>query len=308
VGTNHSIKLLLGILMTKKIKTVGIYAFKEMKDVSDTIDQIFAWSHAHNNCFKIFLSEQIKPRQFSTSLYKSNTYLKKKCDLFLSLGGDGTFLSVARQTIGSGIPILGVNLGKIGFLADASGDNLENILQLIHSQEFSIKDRLMLHVKVFKGKIKIFEDIALNDIVFTGKMGLELIDLKVTTNGDYMTNYWVDGLLVSTPTGSTAYSLSAGGPIIFPSTKAILVTPINPQSLSIRPLLLPDDHKITVQSHNPEQKFVKMVSDGRQELQILPDYKIHITKHTANTSILRIKGLSYMEAIRTKLGWSGFHG
>ncbi len=292
----------------KRIRKIGILAYKEMEDVFETIERIIHWTRENPGIFDILISEDIKPQKFPKQFLKTNSYLRNHADLILSLGGDGTFLSAARLVIGTGVPILGVNLGRKGFLADASLTKLPEILDQIHKGEYSLRNRLMLKVVVYNGRKKIFEDIALNDIVFTGKMGQELIDLEVEVNEEYLTNYWVDGLLVSTPTGSTAYSLSAGGPILHPATDNVLLTPINPQSLSVRPLIFPAHHKLKIKSNNPAKKFVKMVSDGRQKIQILPAYSIQITKHNISTSILRLKGMTYFEAVRKKLGWSGYHG
>ena len=138
-------------------------------------------------------------------------------------------------------------------------------------------------------------------------MGRELIDLKVSSQGKYLTNYWGDGLLVSTPTGSTAYALSAGGPIIYPVAELVLLTPLNPKPLSIRPIILPAEHKISIQSENDWKTFVKMVIDGRHEFQIHPRYQVLVSKHKTSAHILRPKGSSFFISIRNKLGWSGSH-
>jgi NAD+ kinase len=134
-----------------------------------------------------------------------------------------------------------------------------------------------------------------------------MIQLKVSSNEEYITHYWVDGLLVSTPTGSTAYSLSAGGPILHPGAESILLTPMNPQSLSIRPIIFPSNHKITIHSCNTESEVVRLISDGKYRMKILPHHRIHITKDALSVKILRPKGHSFLSAIRNKLGWSGSH-
>jgi NAD+ kinase len=292
--------------MKKTIKTIGIVAYKELGEVDPAIEIILQWAEKHPS-IRLIAHENLKSTTSKHLLLCRDGYLKKKADLILSLGGDGTFLSAARLISGSNIPLLGVNLGRLGFLSDVGLDNLRNILDQILKGDYVINERMMLNVRVFHKRKLIFKDQALNDVAFTGKMGLELIDLKVEVRGKYLTNYWVDGLLVSSPTGSTAYSLSAGGPIIYPVFESILLTPINPKSLSIRPIILPADYPLAIKSENEKTKFVKMVIDGRNELQIRPWYHTVITRHSTSTHILRPKGSSFLKSIRDKLGWSGTH-
>ena len=234
--------------------------------------------------------------------------LRKKADMILSLGGDGTFLSAARLIGERNIPLLGVNLGRVGFLTEVDVGDITATLNAIAKGDYEQSSRMLLKIQVCQGDDVVFHDLVLNDVAFTGKTGLELIDLKVEVDGEYLTNYWVDGLLVSTPTGSTAYSLSAGGPVIVPPSKCILLTPLNPKSLSVRPIILPDDQVIRIRSNNAAGKFVKMVSDGRMDLHIKPSHRIHIMKNKKGIQIVRPKGASFLKAIRKKLGWSGSHG
>ncbi|MBF0430297.1 MAG: NAD(+)/NADH kinase [Fibrobacteria bacterium] len=288
------------------LRSLAIVAYKEIKYVSPAIDFITDWAAsrpnvqilAHPNLHKI-----VKPGLVKTS----ERQIRSRADIVLSLGGDGTFLSSARLMSGSTTPILGINMGRLGFLSDVALENLREALDLIDHGEYDISQRMMLTIKVMDGRKKVFEDHALNDVTIAGKQGMELIDLRVTVSGEHLTYYWGDGLLVSTPTGSTAYSLSAGGPIIYPTSELYLLTPLNPKSLAIRPIILPADHTIKVNSENPPGKLVKMVIDGRHEFKILPRYTIFINKHKTSVHILRLKGSSYHKSIHDKLGWSGRH-
>jgi NAD+ kinase len=226
-------------------------------------------------------------------------------DLLLSLGGDGTFLSVARLVRGAGTPILGVNLGRVGFLADVTLDDLPRILDEIMRREYSYRKRMLLQVEVYKGAKRLLEDISLNDVAFTGQMGHQMVDLRVSAQGRFLTDYWVDGLLVSTPTGSTAYALSAGGPIIHPSADSLLLTPMNPTSLSVRPLILPDYMQVSVRSNLGRDMEVNMFVDGRNQFKLKPEHTALIRKHKDGVRLVRPKGASYFESLRTKLGWTG---
>jgi NAD+ kinase len=164
---------------------------------------------------------------------------------------------------------------------------------------------MLLQVEVFKGGACLLEDISLNDVAFTGQMGHQMVDLRVTAQGRFLTDYWVDGLLVSTPTGSTAYALSAGGPIIHPSADSLLLTPMNPTSLSVRPLILPDYMLVSVRSNLGRDQEVNMFVDGRNQFRLKPEHTVLIRKHKEGVRLVRPKGSSYFESLRSKLGWTG---
>ena len=164
---------------------------------------------------------------------------------------------------------------------------------------------MLLEVQVFKGKIRLLEDIALNDVAFTGQMGHQMVDLRVTAQGRFLTDYWVDGLLVSTPTGSSAYALSAGGPIIHPSADSLLLTPMNPTSLSVRPLILPDYMTVSVRSNMGRGMEANMFVDGRNQFKLKPEHTVLIRKHHQGVRLVRPKGSSFFDSLRNKLGWTG---
>ncbi len=289
----------------EKIKNIGLVAYKEIKQVSPTIAAIAAWKVKHPD-IQFFAHNNLKPLlPIKGIAVRSEKTLRKSCHLILSLGGDGTFLSAARLMCDTHVPLLGINLGRLGFLADVTPTQLSGTLDQVVNGRYELTQRMMLKVCVYKGKKKILEDKALNDVFIAGQMGQALIDLKVETRNQYLTDYWADGLLISTPTGSTAYALSAGGPIIYPVEENICLTAINPKSLSIRPIILPVTHNLRITSKNHPRKRVKVVIDGRKECPIQPDDVITIKKHRTGALILRPKGASFLKAIREKLGWSG---
>jgi NAD+ kinase len=206
---------------------------------------------------------------------------------------------------GAGTPILGVNLGRVGFLADVTLDNLHRILDEVLDRDYSFRRRMLIQVEVWRGRTRLLQDIALNDIAFAGQMGYQMVDLRVMAQGRFLTDYWVDGLMVSTPTGSTAYSLSAGGPIIHPSADSLLLTPMNPTSLSVRPLVLPDYMTVSVRSNLSRHKDVNMFVDGRNQFKLKPEHNVLIRKHQDGIRLVRPKGSSYFDSLRNKLGWTG---
>jgi NAD+ kinase len=284
------------------IHSIGVVAFSG--NMSAAMDILHRWA-AENPRIKVHINGYLKPFSGGSIKVKPESFLSAKVDLLLSLGGDGTFLSAARMVRGAGTPILGVNLGRVGFLADVTLENLHRILDEILRREYSFRRRMLIQVEVWRGRTKVLEDIALNDVAIAGQMGYQMVDLRVNAQGRFLTDYWVDGLIVATPTGSTAYSLSAGGPIIHPSADSILLTPMNPTSLSVRPLVLPDYMTITVRSNMGRDKDVNMFVDGRNQFKLLPEHTIILRKHPDGVKLVRPKGASYFDSLRNKLGWTG---
>jgi NAD+ kinase len=286
----------------RDVRSIGIVAFAG--DMTPAIDILHRWAE-ENPSISMYLNSYLKPFGGGRLKVKTDALLCSGVDLILSLGGDGTFLSAARLVHGANTPILGVNMGRVGFLADVALESLARILDEIQRREYTYRNRMLLQIEVFKGRTRLLEDIAMNDIAFTGQMGHQMVDLRVTAQGRFLTDYWVDGLLVSTPTGSTAYALSAGGPIIHPSADSLLLTPINPTSLSVRPLVLPDSMTVSVRSNMGRGMEANMFVDGRNQFMLKPEHTVFIRKHTQGVLLVRPKGSSYFESLRNKLGWTG---
>ncbi len=284
------------------VRSIGVVAFAG--NMAPAMDILHRWAD-ENPSIHLYVNGFLKPFSGRGIAVKPDAFLSSKVDLILSLGGDGTFLSAARLVRGASTPILGVNLGRVGFLADVSLDSLARILDEILRREYSYRKRMLVQVEVFKGGKRLLEDIAMNDVAFTGQMGHQMVDLRVTAQGRFLTDYWVDGLLVSTPTGSTAYSLSAGGPIIHPSADSLLLTPMNPTSLSVRPLILPDYMVVSVRSNLGRTLEVNMFVDGRNQFRLKPEHTVFIRKHREGVRLVRPKGSSFFESLSSKLGWTG---
>ncbi len=286
----------------RAVRSIGAVAFAG--NMAPALDILNRWAE-ENPSIKVYTNEFLKPFARGALKAKPDAFLRTKVDLLLSLGGDGTFLSTARMVRGSPTPILGVNLGRVGFLADVTLENLHRILDEILRREYSYRKRMLVEVQVYRGNERLLDDIALNDVAFTGQMGHQMVDLRVTAQGRFLTDYWVDGLLVATPTGSTAYSMSAGGPILHPSADSLLLTPMNPTSLSVRPLILPDYMQISVRSNLGREQEVNMFVDGRNQFKLKPEHTVLIRKHKGGVCLVRPKGSSFFESLRSKLGWTG---
>ena len=286
----------------RDVRSIGVMAFAG--NMAPAMDILNRWRE-ENPSISIFINGYLKAFAGKGIKVRPDSFLAGKVDLLLSLGGDGTFLSAARLVRGAATPILGVNLGRVGFLADVTLDDMPRILDEILAREYSYRKRMLVQVEVYKGDKLLIEDIAMNDVAFTGQMGHRMVDLRVTAQGRFLTDYWVDGLLVSTPSGSTAYALSAGGPIIHPSADSLLLTPMNPTSLSVRPLILPDYMLISVRSNLGRDMEVNMFVDGRNQFKLKPEHTVLIRKHKEGVRLVRPKGSSYFESLRSKLGWTG---
>jgi NAD+ kinase len=223
-------------------------------------------------------------------------------EMIVVLGGDGTLLSVARQVWNKNIPILGVNLGGLGFLTEITLDELYSVLERVLRDDFEINEREILKAGVIRRGKRIAEFIVLNDAVINKGALARIIDLETTINGEYLSTFRSDGLIISTPTGSTAYNLSAGGPIVYPSLHTIIITPICPHTLTIRPIIIPDDVKIRalLKSSNEE---VTLTLDGQQGFTLKFEDVVEVGKAEGRILLIKSPYRHYFELLREKLKW-----
>ncbi len=223
-------------------------------------------------------------------------------DAILVLGGDGTFLSVARLLEHCMVPVIGVNLGGLGFLTEIAQDACFREIERVIAGDFEIEDRMRLHVSVRRGDLEIFRMSVLNDAVVNKGALARIVDLKTRINGRRLTDYRADGLIVATPTGSTAYNLSAGGPIVYPSAQAMILTPICPFTLSNRPIILPADVALQIEL-GERSEDVALTCDGQVGVPILPSDSILITQAPTPLRLIKTPSIDYFEILRTKLRW-----
>ena len=223
-----------------------------------------------------------------------------EADILVSFGGDGTLLSAARMVGARGTPILGVNLGKLGFLAELAPDNMADAIDDILAGKFVIEERLVLRATLPSQPGKVFH--AVNDIVVDKSRSSRLIDLVTHINGEYAVTYRGDGLIISTPTGSTGYALSTGGPIVIPTSHVFGITPISPHTLNGRPLIIPDSSvvRVVVQSQAEE---VLLSSDGQVEAFLKPPVEVIVQKGEYTLKLVKRVDRSYFDVLRAKLLW-----
>ena len=220
------------------------------------------------------------------------------------LGGDGTFLSAIRWIQDTGIPVLGINLGAFGFLTEASADWLFPIMEDIIEDAFTTEQRILLTGQVLRNGQEIACQTVLNDLVVNKEALARIAHIRTYIDDDYLTTFKADGLIVSTPTGSTAYSLSAGGPIIYPSLETIILTPICPFTLTNRPLILPDTVTIKIELDERDSS-VFLTFDGQVGLHVTYQDCIVIQKAPHTINMIRTPGLSYYDVLKAKLKWGG---
>lgn len=223
-------------------------------------------------------------------------------DLIIVLGGDGTMLSVARLVGSRGVPILGINLGGLGFITEVNRNEILDAVEEVLSGSCSIEERIMLNAVVYRLGERIAEFVVLNDVVINKGALARIIDLETYVNNNYLANFKADGLIISTPTGSTAYSLSAGGPILYPTLNSIVLTPICPHTLTNRPVVLPDNFIINAKLIS-ESEDVYLTLDGQVGFSLKKNDKVEVKKADFTTKLLIPCGRNYFEILRTKLKW-----
>jgi NAD+ kinase len=218
------------------------------------------------------------------------------------LGGDGTLLSAARLAADRQVPILAVNLGGMGFLTTVSQDELYQILEEIFSCKHRVSERVMLEAEIVRGGAVVRRQIALNDAVLNKAALARIMDVALRVDGEYVTTYKADGLILSTPTGSTAYSLAAGGPLVYPTVEAFVVTPICPHTLTHRPLVIPDSASIEI-DFKAEDDAVFLTFDGQIGIELAREDHIVVRKASEKLRLVLPARKSYFEILRNKLKW-----
>ncbi len=283
----------------KKIKKLGVVAKPTRQESKDVVLQLIAYAKRK----EITIVPDIgTAKMMGVKEGYEREKIAGKVDLLLVIGGDGTLLSVSKSAAKARVPILGVNLGSLGFLTEISLKELYTYLDEALSGKVTLDKRMMLKADIIRKDKIVSSHTILNDIVINKAALARIIDLGVEIDGYYVTTYKSDGLIISTPTGSTAYSLSAGGPIIYPSMKAFVITPICPHTLTNRPLVVSDEVeiKITLLAGDGD---VFATLDGQLGFPIKPKDVIQVVKSKDTVSLIRARDRNYFELLRRKLKW-----
>ena len=271
---------------------------------SETIREVkYIVEYLQNRGVSIVLSHELRHEAFNREFPSVEDYISQtgeNIDFALSVGGDGTFLTTASLVGHLNIPILGINCGHLGYLAEVQTDNIDAVLDQLITNNYTIEQRRMLEVTCH-WDCKIVSPFALNEVAIL-KSGLSsMITVDVTLNGEFLHKYKADGLLIATPTGSTAYNLSVGGPLLDPHVNAIILTPVATHSLNIRPLVVLDDSKIDLKISSRNGSFLLSV-DGRSQV-LNQDIQLHIERSQRTIKLVRINGQTFMQSLKDKLNW-----
>ncbi len=261
----------------------------------------------HNNNIEItiyekfydFLKREIDLNTDLVSVFSKHLEIKNNVDLLFSIGGDGTILDATTVVRDSNIPIVGINTGKLGFLASIAKDEIESALNSIFSREYTIEERTLLKLESSSGLFKEFP-YSLNEISVQ-KVDSAMITVHVYIDGEFLNSYWADGLLVSTPTGSTAYSLSVGGPIIVPQSENFIIAPISPHNLTVRPIVLPDTSKLQLKLEGRSLNY--LASLDHRSVMIKNTEEITISKAEFKIQLIKLNNTSFYKTLRNKLMW-----
>lgn len=233
---------------------------------------------------------------------KEELYQEVEC--IIAIGGDGTMLRVSHDAAKAKKPILGINFGKVGYMAELEYSEIEMLSALIEDK-FSYDKRSMLDVVVMRNGKELYRSIALNDAVVTKGLVSRLVDIDIYSEKGFITSYKADGLIASTPTGSTGYSIAAGGPIIEPSSRSIIVTPIAPHSLVNRSIVFDDEAKITIVAKNIANKDAYLDVDGFENVRLQEGDEVVVSRSRKYTNLIKIKNLNFYEILNSKLGGNG---
>lgn len=249
--------------------------------------------------FHSFLGESINLPNAIDSFTKE-TFDASQFEVLVSIGGDGTMLDSATFVKDSGLPILGINTGRLGFLSSISLEHIEEALEQIVAGAYMLDKRSLLKLETEQ---EIFgdENFALNELTLHKKDSQSMIVIHAYVDGKFLNTYWADGLIIATPTGSTAYSLSCGGPIILPSSSNLIITPVAPHNLNVRPVLISDQSVITLRVEGRSDNF--LVSVDSRSTTIGPNTVLTIMKHNFGINLIRLKNHSFLKTLRQKLHW-----
>ena len=286
---------------------IAIFGQYYQNDTRPIIRDIFVFLNANNvelvieeRFLKILYNEQIIKKEYKT--FNSHLDLDSSFDVLISIGGDGTILRAATFVRNSGIPIIGVNAGRLGFLAKVQKEDIEDFLKIVLEKRYTISERTLLCISSNTENTDISDlNFALNEVTVSRKDTTSMITIETYLNDEYLNSYWADGLIISTPTGSTGYSLSCGGPVITPDVKSFVITPIAPHNLNARPLIITDDTEIKLKVSGREENY--LVSLDSRITSVNNNTLLTIKKNSFNIKMVEFPEETFIKTLRKKLLW-----
>jgi len=288
--------------MEMKINSVGLVVNYEKEKAQEITFRIVDWLSLKK--IKVYIEGNKGKAIGREDLNCPTEKFLNKVELIISLGGDGTLLRAARLAASTDIPVFGVNLGGLGFLTQIGIDDLEKSLEKLYQEKYFVDERMMLDCSVKRKDKEIKKFTALNDIVIGKGAFARIICLATYVNNDYVVTYSADGLVISTSTGSTAYSLSAGGPVVNPGINSMILTPICPHTLSARPLIIGENDQVRITLESSEEE-VMVTIDGQEGFTLEPEDEVIVKKSNHKARLITFKEKSFYAILREKLRWSG---
>ena len=282
-----------------QVKSFAIWANAEKKQVPALVQNTINW--ANDNNLKVYLADRLKSIDITNNnISYFSTKNPPEVDFLLCLGGDGTLISGVRIFSNPSVPVLGVHLGGLGFLAQITPEVLIDKLDSVKKEEFKIQDRLVLSAKISDNDNSFF---AVNDFVVQNETSFRVTSLSLYIDNQHVSDYKSDGIIISTPTGSTAYSLSSGGPIVQPDVFSIVITPIAPHSLTSRPLVLPSDVEVEFRFNQESEDNLKLIVDGQNIINFTKDSNVKLSQAKHHLRFITFKDYNYYETLKNKMIW-----
>ncbi|MCA1796284.1 MAG: NAD(+)/NADH kinase [Desulfuromonadaceae bacterium] len=287
------------------MKCIGLYAKRTNPDAIKVAEDLCLWLQEKQ--IEVWIEEELgadihaaNPRIAFTSANADD--IPAEVEVIVVLGGDGTLISVARSIGARGVPILGVNLGSLGFLTEITLEELYSQLEMVIAGNFSISERIRLECHIKRDGDNVAEYDVLNDVVINKGALARIIDIEIWVGRDYLTTFKADGLIISSPTGSTGYNMAAGGPIVYPGVNCLMITPICPHMLTNRPIIVSDRSVITVRMRFDNER-VFCTADGQVGMALQGHDVLEIKQAQVGTSLIKSATKDYFEVLRTKLRW-----
>lgn len=289
--------------MQAKFNTIGLVVRKDMQSHLGTIRQVTSVLERHADVLVHCLDFDTQTTEFGTDSIQA---LVDQSDLVISLGGDGTLLTTARAMVDKDTPLLGINMGRLGFLADVSIGDFESHLEDVVDGKYTVEKRFFIEGEFNSPGGTSSRNIALNDIILHNHESLSMIEYEVYSDGNLIHQQRADGVIVTTPTGSTAYALSGGGPIMHPSLETLAIVPICPHTLSNRPIVLPASQNIEILLSQPGS-VARVNFDGQAAITMANQDRIIINRYPRPLTLLHPQNYDYFEILRAKLSWSSHY-
>ncbi|MEC8890051.1 MAG: NAD(+)/NADH kinase [Pseudomonadota bacterium] len=284
-----------------QISSVGLFGRYKDPDVSSALDAVR--KHLENRDISVYIGDTTADNITGTRIEDSGLPVGETIDLAVVVGGDGTMLHVARGLASYALPMIGINLGRLGFLTDLSADRMHEGMDELLRGEFTVEERIMLQIQISNGRDNLNESVALNDVTLSKGNTGRMIEFDTHVNSEPVGRTRGDGVIISTPTGSTAYALSAGGPILHPLLPAIVFAPICPHTLGHRPMVLDDSSIIELEILDLAGADGNVFIDGLKQLAVSGNEIIRISRAETVTRMVRINSHNHFTALRSKLGW-----